>query len=392
MSIGTRALRSAGATTIALATVCTLTLGTAGSAAADTDPSATVAVDLPLPPGAVSSYPAGLNDSGVVVGYGTDANYRMFPVRWNADLSAAALPLVAGDTSGYALGISNEGSSIGFSGNHPVRWAADGTVTTLQSLPGDTPNSGYPRAISSTGTVVGESYNGAYHAAKWGPDGKAVPLAALSGDTNTYALSINSSGTVAGLSFAVDGTFHPVKWGPDGIPVALDPASAYRSVWIVRINDAGTVLARATPTGAANDQWRSLTWNTNGTVTDFGRYSTAQAINASGTVVGRRTGADGADYTATSWSPDGTATTLGADFDYTVAAAVNDAGVSVGHTGTKVPNAQERYALRWEADGSQTELNVAPADSYSYALFVNNASVVVGVRAGSANRAVIWRP
>ncbi|MFE3181893.1 hypothetical protein ACFXKR_13645 [Streptomyces violascens] len=399
MSIGIRAPRSAGAATIALATVCTLTLGAAGSATADTGPAAAnVAVDLPFPPGAVWSHPSGVNDNGVIVGYAADSTNRFFPVRWNADLSPTALPLLPGDPNGEARAVSDDGTAVGFSGHHTVRWAPDGTVTVLQLLPGDIGGWGYVSAISRTGTAVGESSIGAAsHAVKWGPDGRAVPLAALSGDVNSTALSVNSSGTVAGLSYSASGVAHAVKWRPDGTPIALDPTSAYRDVWVGQINDAGTVLGRATPAGAANDQWRSLTWSANGTVTDLGRHSEAMAVNASGTAVGYVLGEDNIDYTATSWSPDGAATTIGADYEYTRAVAVNDAGVSVGHTGQKSPSNENRYALRWEPDGTLTELNVAPQGN-SYALFVNNAGLTVGVRVtyptptSPTHTAVIWRP
>ncbi|MFD9636494.1 hypothetical protein [Streptomyces violascens] len=399
MSIGIRALRSAGAATIAVATVCTLTLGAAGSASADTGPAAAnVAVDLPLPPGATWSYPAAINDNGVIVGYTDGPNNRMSPVRWNPDLSPTTLPLLPGDPMGYVEAVSDDGTAAGWSGSHSVRWAPDGTVTQLQPLPGDT--SADFRAMSRTGIAVGESaLGGTYHAVKWRPDGRAVQLAPLKGDTLTFALSVNSSGTVAGVSFSDYNAYHPVKWNPDGTPVPLDPTSAYSTAWVVQINDAGTVLARgAVPTGGTIDQSRSVTWGANGPVTDLGPHSNANAINASGIVVGRQLGADNIDYTATSWSSDGTATTIGADYEYTTAVAVNDAGVSVGYTGQKSPSDQHRYALRYEADGSLTELVVTPDGSNSYATSINNAGVAVGVRitfltpGSSTYTAVIWRP
>ncbi|WP_116209202.1 hypothetical protein [Streptomyces olivoreticuli] len=398
MSIGIRTLRSAGAATIALATACTLTLATAGSASADTGPTANAAADLPLPPGATSSYPAAINDNGVIVGYTDGPNNRMYPVRWNPDLSPTTLPLLPGDPMGYVEAVSDDGTAAGWSGSHTVRWAPDGTVTQLQPLPGDT-SVGF-RAMSRTGIAVGESaLGGTYHAVKWRPDGQAVQLAPLKGDTLTFALSVNSSGTVAGVSFSDYNAYHPVKWNPDGTPVPLDPTSAYSTAWVVQINDAGTVLARgAVPTGGTINQSRSVTWGANGTVTDLGPHSSANAINASGTVVGRQLGADNIDYTATSWSPDGTATVIGSAYEYTTAVAVNDAGVSVGYTGVKVPSDQHRFALRYEADGSLTELNVTPDGSNSYATSINNAGVAVGVRitfptpGSSTGTAVIWRP
>ncbi|MFE6053973.1 hypothetical protein ACFQ6N_24745 [Kitasatospora sp. NPDC056446] len=401
MSIGIRVLRSAGAATVALAAIGALTLGTAGGAAADTDPpagAAGVAVDLPLPPGAAWSDPTAVNDSGVIVGFVTDTQYRDTPVRWNADLSPTALPLLPGDRDGRAVGVSNDGSAVGYSGNRTVRWSPAGTVSVLPLLPGDTAGWGYIHAVSRTGTAVGHSAVGAAsHAVKWGPDGQAVALPPLNGDVNSNALSVNASGAVAGLSYSPSGVAHPVRWSPNGTPTALDPASAYTGVWVVQINDAGTVVGRGTPTGAANDQWRSMTWKADGTVTDLGRHSTANAVNAAGTVVGKQGGADNIDYTATSWSPDGTATTLGADFEYTTAVAVNDAGVSVGYTGNKVPQSVDRYGLRWGADAAQTELNTVPGGN-SYPVAVNSSGLAVGVRVSYPTptspgyTAVIWRP
>ncbi|MFB7597303.1 hypothetical protein [Streptomyces sp. NPDC056160] len=398
MSIGIRALWSAGAATIALATACTLTLTTAGSASADTGPTANAAADLPLPPGATSSYPAAINGNGVIVGHTAGPGNQMSPVRWNPDLSPTTLPLLPGDPMGYVEAVSDDGTAAGWSGSHTVRWAPDGTVTRLQPLPGDT--STVFRAMSRTGIAVGESaLGGTYHAVKWRPDGQAVQLAPLKGDTLTFALSVNSSGTVAGVSFSDYNAYHPVKWDPDGNPVPLDPASAYSTAWVVRINDAGTVLARgAVPTGGTIAQSHSVTWGADGTVTDLGPRSNANDINASGTVVGRQLGADNIDYTATSWSPDGTATAIGSAYEYTTAVAVNDAGVSVGYTGAKVPSDQHRFALRYEADGSLTELNVTPQGSNSYATSINSAGVAVGVRiafpapGSSTSTAVIWRP
>lgn len=98
------------------------------------------------------------------------------------------------------------------------------------------------------------------------------------------------------------------------------------------------------------------------------------------------------------WSPDGTATAIGSAYEYTTAVAVNDAGVSVGHTGDKVASDPHRFALRYEADGSLTELNVTPDGSNSYATFINSAGVAVGVRiafptpGSPTSTAVIWRP
>ncbi|MFI6151073.1 hypothetical protein ACIBCA_00045 [Kitasatospora sp. NPDC051170] len=394
MSIGTRALRAAGAATIALATVSALTLGAAGSAAAD--PAVDAAVDLPLPFPSTWTDPVAVNDSGVIVGTATNTANQDSAVRWSADLTPTVLPRLPGDTYSRAAAVSDDGTAFGYSGNyHPVRWAPDGTVTPLPLLPEDAGGWGYIYTASRTGVVVGSSEHALNsHGVIWTPDGRVVRLAPLAGDVSSQAVTVNSSGESAGVSRAADGTTHPVKWRADGTPVALDPAHAYNGAWVVQINDAGTVLARsATPVGAPNSEWRSLTWSATGTVTDLGRQSSANAINASGTVVGKRTGADGIDYTATRWSPGGTATTIGSAYEYTTAVAVNDAGVSVGYTGVKVPSDQHRYALRYEADGSLTELNVLPETDYSFASFVTNSGLTVGVRVnGSTHLPVIWRP
>ncbi|MFJ8475962.1 hypothetical protein [Kitasatospora sp. NPDC094011] len=401
MSIGTRALRAAGAATIALAAVGTLTLGAAGTASADTDPAPNTAVDLPLPFPSTRTDPVAVNNSGVIVGTATNSANQDSAVRWSPDLTPTVLPHLPGDTYSRAAAVSDDGTAFGYSGDyHPVRWAPDGTLTQLPLLPEDAGGWGYIYTASRTGIVVGSSEHAlASHGVIWTPDGKVVRLAPLAGDVSSQAVTVNSSGESAGVSRSADGTTHPVKWHADGTPVALDPTHAYTGAWVVQINDAGTVVAKdATPAGAPNSEWRSLTWSADGTVTDLGRHSTAHAINASGTVVGRQAGADDIDYTATSWGPDGTATTIGSAYDYTTAVAVNDTGTSVGYTGTKVPSDQHRYALRYETDGSLTELNALPETSYSYAEFITGSGLTVGVRIGypapgsTTHVPVIWRP
>lgn len=111
--------------------------------------------DLPLPPGATSSYPAAINDNGVIVGYTNGPNNQRLPTRWNPELSPTTLPLLPGDPMGYVEAVSDDGTAAGWSGSHPARWAPDGTLTQLQPLPGDTRTTF--RAMSRTGIAAGDA-------------------------------------------------------------------------------------------------------------------------------------------------------------------------------------------------------------------------------------------
>ncbi|MEV7025700.1 hypothetical protein [Kitasatospora sp. NPDC093558] len=377
----------------ALAIACALALGTAGTATADTAPAAPVAVDLPLPAGGVYTDPYGVNAKGVIVGEATRADFTLFPVRWNADLSVTALPLLPGDTTGRTWAVADDGTVVGRSGNHSVRWSPDGTVAALPSLPGDT--DAYAYTISSTGTAVGLTSGGGHnHAVKWGPDGLPVPLAPLAGDTDSWAVAVNSTGTVAGYSSGPGGS-HTVTWSPDGTPTAFIPASGYTTITVLKINDAGTVLGKATSVPGDETQFHSLLWAADGTLTDLGLRSQALAINASGTAVGNQDGEVSINATATSWAPDGTATAIGTV--HTTALAVNDAGVSVGYSGVPPLDRDLKYPARFNADGTTTELAFAPA-SNGFAQFINNAGLIVGVRSlhpqpwVTSHIAVVWRP
>ncbi|MEV7023676.1 hypothetical protein [Kitasatospora sp. NPDC093558] len=398
MSIGTRTLQSTAITTVALTTAAALTLGLAGTATADTAPTTNnVGIELPVPPGTGWSEPAAVNDKGVIVGFiiGSTDRHQAVPVRWNADLSIAALPLLPGDPSGEATGVNGDGTAIGFSGTHPARWSPAGTVSALPLLPGDT----YGRAsgINSAGTVIGSSQgNGHWHAVAWTPDGTAVPLAPLAGDTETTAVSVNSSGTVAGFSSNPAGTLaHAVIWGPDGTPTALDAAGDYNATYASQINDAGTVIGRGNPAGDGNFPWHSVIWTADGSVTDLGPLTYAQAVNSSGTVVGNQ-GSNQDAGAASRWSPDGTRTELGGQ--QTVATAINDAGVAVGYSWNGIPDREYRSAKRWNADGTTTDLTVANPQANTEALVINGSGLIAGVDIvhpqpySLQHHAVIWKP
>ena len=71
---------------------------------------------LPVPSGAMSTFPTDVNDSGVIVGVSFSPQWNPIAVRWTpsgSGYSVEELPRLPGDASSYALGINNLGQIVG---------------------------------------------------------------------------------------------------------------------------------------------------------------------------------------------------------------------------------------------------------------------------------------
>lgn len=106
-----------------------------------------------------NSYAEGINDLGIIVGYGTTDYYLPIlhitrAVKWDSEgipHYLQELPGINGRSSAKA--INNAGTIIGTSGGRSVVWAADGTITELETPLGAT--STYVTAINNSGWIVG---------------------------------------------------------------------------------------------------------------------------------------------------------------------------------------------------------------------------------------------
>ncbi|MEJ0005134.1 MAG: hypothetical protein WDM77_01765 [Steroidobacteraceae bacterium] len=267
----------------------------------------------------------GLNRTGLVVGYSTNATYGVHAASWSGG-SVTDLGTLAGSLS-YALAVSDAGMVAGYSSTmpgdaprHAILWSA-GAPLDLGTLGG---KMSCAFAINASGQVAGVSNTTAggsihyTHATLWNGT-MAIDLGtlgAVSGSARgSSALGINASGQVVGVSDVAAGT------------------AQHATLWTgTQATDLGTL---------------------------GGSSSAAYAINASGQVVGQSDTAGNAAIHAASWSGARASDlgTLGGDSSSAV--AINTTGQIVGSS-TTLANAQR--ATAWSA-GRIIDLNtvVSPA-------------------------------
>ncbi len=219
--------------------------------------------------GGNNSFAAGVNNSGLVVGFaetatrdascGAPQKLDYNAVIWRGNRRPRALPPVPGDTVSQAVAINDAGAAVGASGpcgppnslgygtTHAVRWAPDGTPTALASLGGTTAN--IAAAINDRGEVVGQSAltgNTTYHAARW-RHGAVTDLGTLPGDTLSESLGLNNRGQSVGYSCDATGTCRGFVF-EHGQMTDLNLLVASSSLYVVYagdINDRGWIVGQA---------------------------------------------------------------------------------------------------------------------------------------------------
>ena len=283
----------------------------------------------------------------------------------------SALP---GGTFSIALGLNNIGQITGYTNatdgiNHAVIWQ-DGALTDLGTLPGGF--HAFGQAINDAGQVVGAgTVDGMlrYHGFLW-QNGAMTDLTPL-----VTALGINASGQIVGA----DANVHAVLLSGG---VLTDLGDYGGGTAGTGINAVGQIVGYGSepPNGGIAGPRHAFLYQ-DGVRRDLGYlpnptylYAEANAINASGQIVG---------YSTSSTSPqraflwqNGVMTALGAFPGdpinaQSVAYAINDAGQIVGQ-------ASEHAAL-WES-GTVTNLqDFLPADwTHSQAQGINNRGQIVG--------------
>ncbi len=139
----------------------------------------------------------------------------------------------------------------------------------------------------------------------------------------------------------------------------------------------------------------AVSWSADNQLTELGTlpgFSSALAngINQAGTIVGFAFGGNFVVSQAFIWRADtGMQPLRGLGGDASLAQAINADGVAVGWA---YDAAELLHAVRWNADGTLTDLN--PPDGISEALGINDAGDVVGwvfPNGGSASHAYLWR-
>ena len=239
----------------------------------------------PLPGTVAGTYARGINDSGLISGYGTTAvpaastkaNYNHAFISDGktytdiGTLGASTITLKSGTVTAnnsIGYGISNSGYVTGYGTNaqngdttavnfHAFRFNSNtekalSGADDLGVLAGGTSSYGY--AVNNAGMVVGKSTLGGtanYHAIRAVVGGAMQDVGSLGG--NTEALAVNSAGTIVGDSFEASGSTglqsaYRLTMGENGITTAdrlFNGTGAHIGTIgssATGINDAGTIV------------------------------------------------------------------------------------------------------------------------------------------------------
>lgn len=261
------------------------------------------------------------------------------------------------------------------------------TVQELGVLPG---GSGVPRALNSSGVIVGRTggpHGGGTDAFMWTPGKGSKKLGRLRSGDFSGAFAINDAGSVAGWANSAN-SVQAFVWSNSRGMENLGEILQARSSRAYAINNGGQVAGSYVN---AKGETRAFVWNRQSGVTslsplDGDVFAAALAIDQTGNAVGESSGAPG--KRAVMWDRSGKAKELApvAGFTESNALAINGNGTIVGY----VARGESVHAVAWRGDAA-IDLGTLPGGTYSQAFGVNNRETVVGA-AGSplGTRAFVW--
>lgn len=332
---------------------------------------------------------------------GTDLDFRAFTWDTSGAVEFGNLSTNGGSTSTFAYGTNGTGGVVGrelkyngstYQGDIAVRWDSA------------------TKAVIALGTI--------------GPDYQGGPL--------NHGSAINRSGMVTGCYGYLYGSnnlgYRPVRWDANGTPTELGNLGTLTNGGTISqgnaINDAGTVVGYANKySGNTSLGSRAVRWaagSTNATElgnlgADINGVTTASAsvVNASGVTAGtaEKYSGTGTDLgpRAVRWEADGTATELGAigsasnGFTNSSVVGINSAGTIVGTVAKYVSNQfRGNRAVRWAAGSTvPEELGNIGTDAFGeaeiYPNSINSAGLMVGYGekwvngTNLGNHAILWK-
>jgi uncharacterized membrane protein len=210
-------------------------------------------IALPLLRGYTATHPAGLSDTGRVVGRvskpappGIRVPLRNQAFIWEAATGIRGLGALDGDTSSYACGVTRDGTcisgvSIGDGRIRACTWERDGMTWRGTAL---------PQHGQLASQVVAMSDNGRYIASVddavpclWSRDAAGSWTREVIGNAGSLApRAVNNSGVVAGLSHSADGLTHAVIWIREEGTRRLQEPTGFVSSEANAINNNGVVV------------------------------------------------------------------------------------------------------------------------------------------------------
>jgi probable HAF family extracellular repeat protein len=272
-----------------IATVAVLLIGSALS----TSSAQTYRIET-LPPSVTTgnSIGFGLNENGVVVGWGLTLSGRYGAMRWD-NATPVELGALPGFLASKAAGISNDDRVVGPSGascqsGSPTLWDSGQVVP----LPAIARVSVEVYRINDAGVAVGEGYDSCARpwnnaAFQWHDNWVASPLPPLTGDPESGAYGVSNAGVVVGYSGDSSGNAHlrACRW-VDGIPSLIPDLGGDYSIAFA-INDSGQYAGYSRTVGGT---FRAYFFDGTNAI-DLGSlpgyaHSTAMGVNDTGTVIG----------------------------------------------------------------------------------------------------------
>jgi len=291
-------------------------------------------VDLGTISGAVPVV-TGINASGQVSGYATDANGNTRAVRYSAPGGWAFVPGLESITS-LANAINSHGDLTGYAmtatGLRAFRYV-DGTgVEFIEPFAGGTYTVGM--GINASGEVVGYADTADGTRAFRAAAGLPAQLVPDLGGAFALACGINDAGQVVGMAYNAASVQHAFRAEPDGRVLEVggfDGAAGTSSA--CGIDAAGRLAGQAS---LADGSFHAFLYSTSLTNLDtFGSQGSTAVSVASGSSVGSFTAADGSSRAFLSTSADGsvdlnTKLAPGSGWTLTDARAINASGEIAG--------------------------------------------------------------
>lgn len=312
--------------------------------------------------GGRSTLVSGINATGQVVGYGTDAAASVVHA-FVATRSGGVVDIgTLGGQISYGLAINASGQVVGSSetanaadGYHAFSWTSTGGTVDLGTLGG---KDYYPIAMNDSGQVIGYwTTTGAdSHAFSWTSSGGMVDLGTLGG-TWTVPIAINASGQVVGLSRLPSDNVsdtHAFLWTKAGGMVDLGTlGGSYAQPWA--INALGQVVGASY---RADGAIHAFLWTQAGGMLDLGTvggtHSYAFAITDSGLVLGRSYTPGQLDRHSFSWTAGGGIADLGSFGGSTTdISGVNASGQVIGYSQT---GTGDLHPFSWTSAGGMVDL------------------------------------
>lgn len=212
-------------------------------------------VDLGLPQDAYDAVAYGINNQGVVVGWGSFNDGVVHALLWDRTGRMIELPRIDNQVTSWASGITDDGLIIGNIGRNPdgyhlARWMyRDSAVSAPQIV--DQP--AYTTGMSRTGIGIAAAAN----SLRWDRSGRVTELRPFTGDEGSEPSDVNDAGIVVGYSTATNTPLRAVWWDRTGTSHEFPSPAPGATLSVSALNDAGAMVGSAQfATGQHATIWR----------------------------------------------------------------------------------------------------------------------------------------